>query len=510
LIHLGPDWEILPNLADSWDISEDGLTFTFHINPDAVFHDGEPLTSEDVVFTFSEDVVSLNPTYGSWGAQVESVTAPDDVTVVIQLSSALPYFLPFAGYYVPILPKHLYEGTDISTNPYNEAPIGSGPFKFVEWVKGDHITAEKNENFFREDSEGRQLPFIDELVIPIIPDSAMRTSALEAGEVDYLSGFATTPSDWQRFDADPDYTVTFKEYHGTAIQYIFFNLRREPFDSKEIRRAVCYGVDKQPYLDNVFYGAGAVVQSNMPSAYSWWVNPDAKQPEYDTTMAIDMLADLGYNESNPLSFDCVFDVGRSDQVKVAEIFQSQMAEIGVQVELEGLEAGVIPSILGEDFNFDTHVISITKSVDPVIGQRRVLHSENIVQGYIRNLAGYNNSEMDEALEGATVEPDPDDREPYFYKVQELFAEDVPMISLYEKYNPSYYRNDRIGGGLGDYPGGSRLGYNGGNDFSYVWLHMEAEEDMLWGMPIMTAYAIIAGVVIAIVIIAGAAIYLRRK
>ena len=191
LLRYDTDLNAEPGLAKSWEVSDDGLTYTFHLHDNVKWHDGEPFSAEDVVFSADDFLRETHPRFRVSLNYVESIEAPDANTVVFTLKEP---FGPFLGIFevgtMPIVPKHIYEGTDYKTNPMNNTPIGTGPFKFDEWQKGSYIHLVKNEDYY-----------IDEIYWQVIPDAASRAVAFETGKVDVLPGGSIENFDIPRIQA---------------------------------------------------------------------------------------------------------------------------------------------------------------------------------------------------------------------------------------------------------------------------------------------------------------------
>ena len=192
----------VPDLAEEWTISDDGLVYTFKLRDGVKWHDGTPFTSADVKFSMDEAYMKLHPRTDNFNSFIESVETPDDKTVVFKLKKPYGAFMNALAYDVYIIPKHLYENTDIRNNPYNIKPVGTGPFIFEEWSRGSHITLKKNPDYFQ-----KGLPYLDKLVFRIIPNAASRVLALGTGEIHYLSYQALPSSAIAELKANPDITT---------------------------------------------------------------------------------------------------------------------------------------------------------------------------------------------------------------------------------------------------------------------------------------------------------------
>lgn len=227
-----------PRLARSWEISPDGLTYTFRLAK-TKWHDGHPLTSEDVKFTVEQILEPFHPSGGQYKDRVQEILTPDPQTVVFKLKSPFGPFHIMLANDLYIQPKHLYEGTDILKNPARLNPVGTGPFKFVEWKKGSHIRVVRNNEYFETGK-----PYLDEIVFKIAADAGARMMAFEKGEIDYLSFYFCPSSEVARINKTPGLKASSKghEIIGDTLD-LFFNLDRSPLNNLKVRQAFAHAID---------------------------------------------------------------------------------------------------------------------------------------------------------------------------------------------------------------------------------------------------------------------------
>ena len=236
------NWEPQPYLAETWEVSEDGLTVTLNLVKNAKFHDGAPLTSEDVAF--SVEVIKANHPFKSMFAPVESVDTPDAHTAVLNLSKPHPtLMLAMSGQLMSIIPKHIYgdgEIKDVKTHPRNnENVVGSGPFKLTEFKNGEHVILERFDDFF---IEGR--PYLDKIVMRIITDPAARAIAYENGEI-HMGAFESLPRIINRLKKVDSLTVTSDGYGAIGpVDWLAMNTTKGPLSDVRVRKAIAYAVDK--------------------------------------------------------------------------------------------------------------------------------------------------------------------------------------------------------------------------------------------------------------------------
>ena len=223
-----------PGLAKSWEAAPDGLSYTFHLQDNVKWHDGKPFSADDVVFSLSD---MLPKTHARarviLNKFVESMQAPDPKTVVVKLKSPFPAFmLMFEPGFAPIMPKHIYAGTDYMTNPANQKPVGTGPFMFKEWKRGEYIKLARNPDYWKPGK-----PYLDELVFNVIPDAASRAVAFERGSVDVLRGGDVDNVDISACAPCPRWNTPPPAGEMFSPQaYLIFNMRKPPFDNLRCAR----------------------------------------------------------------------------------------------------------------------------------------------------------------------------------------------------------------------------------------------------------------------------------
>ena len=206
LVKFSPTLEVLPELAKSWELSDDKRTYTFHLQEGVTFHDGKPFTADDVVFSITKFHMELSPRARGIFAKIKEATAPDPLTVKLTLDTPFdPFLLMFDVTTVAMMPKHIYEGTDYRTNPANQTPIGTGPFRFMEWQRGNFIRLRRYDGYWKPGQ-----PYLDEIIYRIVPDSQSRGIALQSGQVQMTAANDIEPFDVPRFREQPNLEVTTK------------------------------------------------------------------------------------------------------------------------------------------------------------------------------------------------------------------------------------------------------------------------------------------------------------
>jgi|HigsolmetaGSP16D_1036248.scaffolds.fasta_scaffold00001_27 peptide/nickel transport system substrate-binding protein len=431
------DFTPRPSLAKSWEISDDGLVYTFHLVENAKWHDGKPFTAEDVVFTCKEFLMEMHSRARVNFSYCREIEALDDHTVRFTLREPFgPFIMAFEFSSAPMIPAHIYKGTDYRTNPANNTPIGTGPFKLAEWRRGSFIRLEKNPDY-----HGEGEPHLDELIFHILPDGASRAVALEQGKVDLSSSFDIEMFDVQRLASLPHLELETRGYEFMApVARIEFNTRIPPFNDKRFRQAICHALDKQLFTDMIFFGLGR--PATGPVSYrTRFYEPNVKVYDYDLDKAKALLDDMGL-KPGPDGIRHTVKFLRlpwgETWARFAELVQQQLALIGLRVEIEPSDPGSWTQRYG-NWEFEMTSNYPYQFGDPALGVARFFLSSNIKKGLpYSNCTGYTNPEVDEAFAAGASSTDPAVRQAAYSKAQKILVEDAPMAWLVEVDFPTLY------------------------------------------------------------------------
>lgn len=426
----------LPQLAKSWEASDDGLSYTFYLEDGVKWHDGKPFTSADVVFSATEFLVDAHPRWRLIAeSYVDSVTAPDDLTVEFKLKQPFSAFLyGFELSSFPIMPKHIYAGTDYRTNPANATPIGTGPFKFKEWQRGSYIHLVRNEDYWREG-----LPYLDELYFRVIPDAASRAIAFEQGTVDVLRGGDVEGFTIRSLTDLPGVESTTKGWEFfSPLMFIQPNLRLEVFADPNIRKAMYHAIDRDFIVNAIFFGQGKV--STGPFAETeLFHDPNIAQYPFDMELAKTLVAESGIDLSKhpirlmSLPYGSTWD-------RMAEYVKQQLEELGFKVSIQAVDAGGWLQNIGS-FDFDLAFNFLYQFGHPAQGVSRNYVSTNIVEGtHAGNNQGYANPAVDELFSKAASAVNPNDAAAAYSEAQKLLADDVPLLWMFDMVNTTVYRD----------------------------------------------------------------------
>lgn len=431
-----------PDLAVSWEILEDGALYRFKLRDDAVWHDGTPFTSADVAYTFEEVLTTFHSrTRASVGALLESVDAPDPATVEFRFSEPYaPLMQQLDVTEAPILPAHIFEGTDPQENPANQRPVGTGPFMFSSYSPDEELVLVRNPDYFEPG-----LPKLDEVVMRVIPDAGSQVIALEAGEVDWLWG--VPGPDLARLSGDDRFgTLKTLVNPGGAncIMTVSFNLDRPALADARVRRAIAHGLDRTAFLERAAFGQGNVatapVSSGIPTAYAGGLD----LPDYDPDRARALLDEAGWTADGGGVRTAEGADGAADGTPLSigvhlfprfapygELMKALLAEIGIDVEVKALERATMVDEVFTQRDFDTNIISYCNGTDPEVGIRRMYISGNIAPIPFSNSSGYVNAEVDGLFDQARNTVDPEARAAVYRRLQEILVDELPYFWLVE-------------------------------------------------------------------------------
>lgn len=445
LLRYDTDLQPMPSLAKSWTVSDDGLTYSFELEQGVKWHDGQPFSSADVVFTADVFLRDSHPRFRAILEHVESIEAPDEHTVVFRLKSPFgPFLNAFEVGSMPIVPKHVYEGTDFQNNPANNTPIGTGPFTLAEWVKGSYIKLARNPDYW---DEGK--PYLDEVYYHVIPDAASRAVAFETGQVDILPGGAIENFDVPRVTALDNVCVTESgwEFFGPQSWLWLNNREDSPLASKELRQAVMHAIDRQFIIDALWNGMGSI--PNGPFAASTKFRDASIEPyAHDPERARELVAASGY-DGEVLDF-VPMPYGET-WMRLAEVIRQNLSDVGINVNIVATDVAGWNQRLSE-WDFDISPTYLFQYGDPALGVSRVYISSNIVKGSPwNNVAGYADPEVDQLFEHGAGTIDQDERMAAYTEVQRRLAEDVPVAWLMDMSFPTITRcnvKDLVTTGIG--------------------------------------------------------------
>ena len=419
-----------PHLATSWTIAPDGRTVTFKLRQGVKWQDGQDFSSADVAFSLLNLLKKFHPRGRATFASLDGIDTPDAATVILHLTRPAPAIMSaLSGSESPILPKHLYETGDPLTNPANNAPVGTGPFRFAEWKRGNYIALERNPTYW---DEGK--PFLDRIVIKTYGDASARAAAFETGELQLASTTPVPLSEVDRFRKNKAFKVddTGDELNN-SMDLLGFNLRRPALAKVEVRRALSAAINRDAMIASVWYGLATPLNSPVPAVVPQFHAKNLPPPVFDPKQANALLDQAGFPRgSGNMRFKLMLDVPTISDVyqREAEFLRQSFRLIGVDVEIRISDVPSFIKRVFTDYDFDMTLFPGSATNDPTIGLQRFYLSTAAVKGVpFVNAWGYSDPEMDGVLEAAAVEIDPDKRRAFFVRFQEIAMRDLPLLPL---------------------------------------------------------------------------------
>ena len=454
------DWQLqpVPKLAKSWDIAPDGLSITFHLRDGVTFHNGAKFTSADVQYTFMNVLKKVHPRAAVVLADLTAVETPDPLTAVFRLSHPAPYLtMALSGYDSPILCKSVFEHTDPTSNPSANHPIGTGPFKFSKWERGQYIRLNRNPHYWQPG-----LPYLDGIIARFIPDASTRSATLESGEAHYAGFSAVNYADVARLRANPRLATTSRGYELiSAISEIELNEHRLPFNKQEVRQAIAYAIDRKFIIDNVQYGFGKPATGPISSnfAVSGFYTDHVMRFDVPNRIALaNKLLDQAKlpRGSNGMRFSVTLEVNPFGQVwkLQADYLKQALAAIGINLTLRTEDVGAWLRRVYTDYDYEMNTPFFANLADPVIGVQRQYVTDQIRKGEdFVNDTFYSNPKVDALFVAGARELDHAKRIKIYHDLQKILVPASPVIWLSEiQYVTVYNRklHNAVTGPLGTY------------------------------------------------------------
>ncbi len=439
LIKYSPTLEPLPELAKSWSISTDRRTYTFILQDNVVWHDGTPMTADDVLFSVMSFHMELAPRARSVFNRIKAATAPDKRTVLLTLDAPFePFLLMFDVTTCAIMPKHIYgaegaKAAEFRNNPANQKPIGTGPFKFAEWQRGNFIKLVRNEQYWKPGQ-----PYLDEIIYRIVPDSQSRGLALQTGQVVMTAANDIEPFDVPRFREQANLEITTKGWeYFSPLMWIELNHRVKPLDDVRVRQAISHAIDRDFVLRRLWFGVGKIATSPIASTTRFY-DKATHLPGYDPKRAAALLDEAGLKpNAQGVRFTIKHLALPYGEVwtRLAEYMRTALKAVGIEVVLESTDAGGWAKRIA-DWEYETSINFLYQYGDPTLGVERTYVSSNIKKVTFTNTGGYQNPTVDALFTEAGTAADPAARQAAFSKVQALLAEEIPQIWLLEMAFPT--------------------------------------------------------------------------
>jgi peptide/nickel transport system substrate-binding protein len=411
LTRVKPDLSIEGALAESWDISDDGITYTFHLRPGVMFQDGTPLKASDVKFTFERLVApETASTSAADLASMKSVEAPDDETVVLTLKAPDASMLAtLAGGSTVIYSEAFVKANN---NDVSQVAMGTGPFKFVEYVPNTRIVLEKNPNYWEEG-----LPYLDGIEMTIAADDTARTAAVVSGTVDFIEYAPLRDVD----SLQKDSSLTLAGDSNTNIRFIGLNLSKPPFDDLKVRQAIALVVDRDAMLGPTVFGHGTPTEVLFPPDF--WAALQKEIEPADVEKAKSLMAEAGHADGFSTTITSWSQY--SFLSNAAVVLQEQLKQIGIEADLNFVENATMIDQVYSNKTYEIAVTGDSAYVDP-----NTLVLPNFKTGESGNFANYSNPDVDKLIEQAIASTDQEERAKLYQQIQQILLDDLPWVNLF--------------------------------------------------------------------------------
>lgn len=404
LIDLDTDGQFYGVLATAWD-APDEQTWVFDLVDNATFHNGEPFSAADVKYTFDrildpKTASSYSPLYDA----IKEVEVASDTQAIFHLKTPFGPFLSNLANNGEIVNQKAVESKDPARNP-----VGTGPFKFVEWVQGDHVTVERNDEYFEPD-----LPNLDGVEFRFLLVDQGRIDALSSGELNWVD--AVPLQALPTLSEDPQYTYVTSATAGIP-DYIAMNTVTAPFDDVKIRQAVSLGIDREAIRAAAYFGAGEVGIEEVPTGSSWF---DGAQPvARDVEAAKQLLADAGHGDG--LTVEYLGLPQYPELLKTGEVVRDQLKEIGITMDIKQVDVSVwFEAFVSGDYQITSAYQE--RTIDPDNFYSLVIRSGGVI-----NTTGYSNKEVDDLIDQARTQTDEGVRKDLYAQIRQIVIDESPIV-----------------------------------------------------------------------------------
>lgn len=432
LLDYGSDLQPRAQLAHSWSVSEDGLEWTFKLQKKVLWHDGHPFTAKDVKFSAEVIWKEYAPTARRIFQHLVRVDTPDEHTAVLVLSQPTPVIInALSQVAAPIVPSHLYEGTDIPNNPHNNRPVGTGPFVFKEWQRGSHIRLERFDRYWQESR-----PYLDGITWKVVLDVSGRANALETGGVQYAERNPVTFADADRLKKSNRLVLSTEGYNGyPCVLWLMPNLRHPILGKLPVRQAIAHALNRELLVKTVWGGYGVPATGPVSSLLQPFYTADTQQYPFNTERAENLLDEAGYpRQADGWRFKLFHDVipFGDDYRRTGEFVRQALRAIGIDLVLRPQDLATWTKKVFTDYDFELASSWGNNQQDPQIGVEPQYWSKAASKGIPwQNATGYASAQADELLEQAQTELDTQKRVAIYQEFQRVAQRDLPLINLLE-------------------------------------------------------------------------------
>ncbi|TRM54288.1 ABC transporter substrate-binding protein [Achromobacter sp. LC458] len=431
LLKLDADLKFQPALALSVTPAADFRSYTIKLREGVTWHDGTPFTSADVVYNVLQHWKPISA--GIALKSLTDATAPDAHTVVLTFNAPVPEFFlksTLSGQYQLLVPKHLYDGKDLITNPLNNTPIGTGPWKYGKWVRGSHVEYLRNDKYWKPGE-----PNLDKLIIRWWSDPASRGAALETGELGLAYSNPVPARDIDRLVKTGKVVVDTRGYQNTAWTVtVEFNQRRDIVNRRDVRQAILHAIDRQFIVDTIYYGRGKPAIAPVFSSNPLFYTEDVPRYPFDPKKAAALLdaAGLPVKDGKRFTVNLVAAAWFEENAKLGQYLKQALEDVGIAVKLDSVDRATALKRIYGDYDYDIAVANFTSPLELVPTVTQFFTTDGIVKGAaFRNATGYSNPEMDALVAKLAVETAPEARKALAAQFARLASTDVPLVPLVE-------------------------------------------------------------------------------
>jgi peptide/nickel transport system substrate-binding protein len=432
LVTRDADGNFKGQLAESWKPSDDFKSYTVKLRKGVAFHDDKPMTAEDVAFSATD----IWKKYAAAAAMTDfaGVEVLDAETIVIKYNSPTPEFFFASTLCAPVtyvVPKHVYAGSDPVTNPANNAPIGTGPWKFKEWVRGSHFEYVKNDAYWQ-----KGLPYLDRLIIRYLRDPAGRAAAMEAGEIQIGVFNPVAPPDIKRLTATGKFMATAKGYEESVWSTTLeCNMRNPVFAKREVRQAIFFAIDRNLLAKTIYYGYARPGTSPIYSPNKAFYTPDTFSTQFDPKKAAALLDGAGFPkkaDGKRFTLNLLSAGWFTENAKVGAYVKQALTDVGVGINLSVPDRPTSIKRIYSDYDYDLAISNQANPSEPVPATTQYYTTDGISKGVpFRNASGYSNPEVDALVAKIKVETDPTKRKDLVVQFQKIIAIEAPLLPLLE-------------------------------------------------------------------------------
>ncbi len=428
LVKYDKDINLVGDLAEGWDIEDEGLAIIFHLRKNIFWQDGVAFTAGDVEFTYQKLIdPNVRTPYSGDFERVKSLEVIDDHTLKVTYKE--PFSPGLASWGMSIIPKHLLEKEDLNSTKFSRSPIGTGPYKFKKWITQQKIELTENPNYF----EGR--PYIDRYISRIIPDPDTLFLELSTQGIDWA---ALTPLQFKKKTEVSFFKKNYQKFRTQAFIYTYlgYNLDDPKFKDKKVRQALDFAVDKNEIIQGVLLGLGRPCTGPFIPE-SWAYNKEVKLREYNPEIAKELLKEAGWQDNDndgildkdgaKFEFTLITNQGNDTRIQTAQIIQRRLMEIGVNVKIKVIEWSSFLSEFIDKRRFEAILLGWSLGRDP--DNYDIFNSSKTKEGEF-NFVGYNNPEVDKLLDQGRRIFNQEERAKIYHRIHEIIYDEQPYMFLY--------------------------------------------------------------------------------